>query len=390
MIFDQETIRFNADELVDQAIEETGFSDFGSLPYREGLEVLLETYDTHVLDPGGRKRCRGRVASLLATRLRSEEAFRQIPEFEDQAITAPIFVTGLPRSGTSALLNLLAAAPQNRGLLQWEIQFPDPWPGNKPGEEDPRYQPLVDALTSSRNAAFQKIHYVDADTPEECVMLHAFAFTGVQLGFEIMLEPYRSWLQVQDLEPLYAYQLKQLKMINWRMPGHRWMLKAPAHMWGIDAILKVFPDARFIWCHRSPQKVVPSINSMNRMLMSTYMGDCSHLDPHEMGRKVMDWYATSLERGLAERAKLAEERFVDCSQQEFVERPMALAERVYSSFDLPLSDEARAALQAHVDANPKGKHGKHEYDLAAFSLTEEMINKRFEFYIGDGRWPLSD
>ena len=118
----------------------------------------------------------------------------------------------------------MAAAPENRGLLQWEIQFPDPWPGNKPGEEDPRYKPLVDALTSSRNAAFQKIHYVDADTPEECVMLHAFAFTGVQLGFEIMPEPYRSWLQVQDLA---AYGLTE-EMINKRFEFYigagRWPL----------------------------------------------------------------------------------------------------------------------------------------------------------------------
>ncbi|MEH6583339.1 MAG: sulfotransferase, partial [Halioglobus sp.] len=388
MTANDNTISFDADALVAKAIKQTGFSDFGSLPYREGLEVLLETYDQNVLDPEGRKRCRNRVIGQLATRLQCEEAFKHIPNLDEQEITAPIFVTGLPRSGTSALLNLLTAAPENRGLLQWEIQFPDPWPGSKPGDEDPRYQPLAEALASSANAAFQKIHYVDADTPEECVMLHAFAFTGVQLGFEIMLEPYRSWLQKQDLEPMYAYQRKQLQMLNWRQPGQRWMLKAPAHMWGIDSIVKVFPDARFIWCHRNPQHVVPSINSMNQMVMSMYAGDSSHIDPHKIGRDVMDWYAMSLELGLAERAKLPAERFIDCSQQEFVDRPMALAERIYKAFDLPLSEASRAALQAHVDANPKGKHGKHEYDLAAYGLTEAMIDQRFDFYTRDGHWPL--
>ena len=194
----------------------------------------------------------------------------------------------------------------------------------------------------------------------------------------------------QDLEPLYAYQRKQLQMLNWRMPGQRWMLKAPAHMLGIDAILKVFPDARFIWCHRNPQQVVPSINSMNRVVMDMYAGDCSHLDGHKMGRDVMDWYAMSLERGLAARARAPAERFIDCSQQEFVERPMALAERVYKHFDLPLSDDSRTALQAHIDANPKGKHGRHEYDLATYGLTESLIDERFEFYTATGDWPLSD
>ena len=232
---------------------------------------MLETYDRQVQDPAGRKRCRDRVLTQLATRLKCENAFRTIPEVAQQEIVAPIFVTGLPRSGTSALLNLLVTAPENRGILQWEVNFPDPWPGSKPGEQDPRYKYLDEALSAMRDSEFAKIHYVDADTPEECVLLHAFAFNGVQMGFEIMLEPYRSWLLGQDLVPLYAYQKKQLQLLNWRNPGQHWMLKAPAHMWGIDAIMKVFPDARFIWCHRDPQAVVPSINSMNTALLDMYV-----------------------------------------------------------------------------------------------------------------------
>lgn len=383
-------VSFDANGLVNEAIEQTGFDDFGDMPYREGLEVLLETYDRHVVDPEGRKRCRDRVVTLLATRLKCENAFTTIPEIHQQEIVAPIFVTGLPRSGTSALLNLLVTAPENRGVLQWEVQFPDPWPGCKPGEEDPRYPYLVKALEETRDSEFAKIHYIDADTPEECVLLHAFAIHGVHLGFEIMLEPYRSWLLEQDLAPLYAYQKKQLQMLNWRNPGQQWMLKAPAHMWGIDAIREVFPDARFIWCHRDPQAVVPSINSMNSALLGMYLGDTGHIDSGEMGRSVMEWYAMSLETGLKQREKLPGQLFVDCSQQEFVEQPMALVERVYREFDLTFSSAARGAMQAHVDANPKGKHGKHEYDLASFGLTREMIDQRFAFYTGDGRWPISE
>ena len=383
-------VNFAADELIAQAIEQAGFEDFGSTPYREGLEVLLATYDRHVLDPEGRQRCRDRVIGLLTTRLKCENAFSTIPEIHQQEIVAPIFVTGLPRSGTSALLNLLVAAPENRGVLQWEVQFPDPWPDSKPGQEDPRYPYLVKALEETRDSEFAKIHYIDADTPEECVLLHAFALHGVHLGFEIMLEPYRSWLLEQDLRPLYAYQKKQLQMLNWRNPGKQWMLKAPAHMWGIDAIMDVFPDARFVWCHRDPQAVVPSINSMNKALLGMYLGDASHIDAAEMGRSVMEWYAMSLERGLEQRARLPEALFVDCSQREFVEQPMALVERVYGAFGIPLEASSRSAMQSHIDANPKGKHGRHEYDLASFGLTSDMIAKRFEFYTRDKRWPISE
>ncbi len=390
MANDSSAVDFDADALIRKAVEQTGFDDFGSLPYREGLEALLQTYHQHVKDPEGRQRCRGRVLSQLITRLKCEYAFSTIPAIAEQEIVAPVFVTGLPRSGTSALLNLLVTAPENRGVLQWEVQFPDPWPDSKPGDEDPRYPHLEKALKAMRDSEFAKIHYVDADTPEECVLLHAFAFHGVQLGFEVMLEPYRSWLLGQDLVPLYAYQKKQLQLLNWRNPGQQWMLKAPAHMWGIDAILAVFPDARFIWCHRDPQAVVPSINSMNQMVMGMYMGDCSHINTAQMGHSVMEWYAQSLQQGLAAREKLPPELFLDCSQQEFAQRPMALVERLCREFNLPLSEQGRAAMQAHVDANPKGKHGRHEYDLATYGLNRELIDQRFSFYTGDGRWPISE
>ncbi|TDG13951.1 sulfotransferase [Seongchinamella unica] len=385
----EETVAFVAGELIAEAMEQTGFSDFGDLPYREGLDALLATYDRHVRDPEGRKRCRDRVVFQLATRLKLENAFNTISGWQQQEIVAPVFVTGLPRSGTSALLNLLETAPDNRGLLQWEVQFPDPWPGSAPGDKDPRYDYLARALEESRDSDFAKIHYIDADTPEECVLLHAFAFGGVQLGFEIMLEPYHSWVLAQDLEPLYRYQKKIMQLLNWRMPGKHWMLKAPAHMLAIDAIIKVFPDARFVWCHRDPQAVVPSINSMNKVVMGMYAGDCSHLDAGDMGRAVMEWYALSLERGLAARARLDPALFVDCSQQELVDDPMGVVERVYGQFGMELDCAARAAFTAHIEANPKGKHGKHEYRLEEYGLTRELIARRFAFYTDDQRWPIS-
>ncbi|KAA1188202.1 sulfotransferase [Pseudohalioglobus sediminis] len=385
----EQATTFIADELIAEAVAQTGFEDFGEPPYRGGLEVLLETYDRHVLDPEGRRRCRERVVFQLATRLKCENAFQTIPQWQEQEITAPVFVTGLPRSGTSALLNLLVSAPENRGLLQWEVQFPDPWPGSQPGDKDPRYDFLAAALEESRNSEFAKIHFIDADTPEECVLLHAYAFTGVQLGFEIMLEPYHSWVLQQDAEPMYAYQKKQMQMLNWRNPGQQWMLKAPAHMHNLDAILKVFPDARFVWCHRDPQKVIPSINSMNKVVMDMYLGDHSHLDAGEIGRAVMEWYAMSLERGLALREQLPPEMFVDCSQQEFVDAPLDVVQRVYDAFGMTLADSSRAVLASHVRDNPKGKHGRHEYNLEEYGLTRELIADRFAFYTQDGRWPIS-
>ncbi|AMO55945.1 hypothetical protein GZ77_07430 [Endozoicomonas montiporae] len=230
MLAEKTVVTLNADDVIARAIKNTGFKDFGTEPFREGLDALVKTYDNLIKDPAGRKECRNRVIRLLETRLRWEQSYRQIPDIGKQDIKAPVFVTGLPRSGTSALLNLLAAAPENRAPLQWEIQFPYVFPSSQPGDEDPRYPFLVQALASEEFKDFQKIHYIDADTPEECVMLHAFAFDGAQLGFEGLFEPYGSWFKSRNLESLYRHEKKQLQMLNWRNPGKQWLLKAPSHM----------------------------------------------------------------------------------------------------------------------------------------------------------------
>ena len=136
-------------------------------------------------------------------------------------------------------------------------------------------------------------------------------------------------------------------------------------------------------------KVVPSINSMNKVVMGMYAGDYSHLDAGDIGRAVMEWYAMSLERGLTTREVMPAELFVDCTQQEIAEAPMTVARRIYEGFGLELGPDAAAAMQTHVDANPKGKHGRHDYDLASFGLTEDEVCRRFDFYLQDSHWNVS-
>ena len=135
--------------------------------------------------------------------------------------------------------------------------------------------------------------------------------------------------------------------------------------------------------------MVPSINSMNKVVMDMYLGDYSHLDMGEIGRAVMDWYAISLERGLEMRSQLPPALFVDCSQQEFVDDPLTVIQRIYDTFEMELSGESRAVLASHVRANPKGKHGRHEYNLEEYGLTRDMIDQRFAFYTSNQRWPIS-
>jgi hypothetical protein len=382
-------LQFTAQAAKGQACANTGLDDFGKPEYEQGLAILLETYDDNVTDPGGRQRCFGRVVGQLETRLRVQAAFKRLPEIHEREISRPMVLTGLPRTGTSAMFNLLNADPAARGLLQWETHFPDPLPGFEPEQDDPRHAVLATALDEQRakNPEFTKIHFASADTPEECVLAHAISCDGVQLGFEIMMEPYGSWFKNHDLGPMYREYRDLLKMLDWRHPNERRLLKAPAHMWAIDTVVETFPDVCLVWGHRDPLAVVPSICSLTEMVMGMYMGPGA-MGPEQLGPLVMDWYATSLERGMAAREKLEPGCVVDYGFQEFVGDPMATVEKIYDNFDLSLPVESRLAIEAYIEANPKGKHGKHDYDHARYGLSEKIINDRFAFYLDDTRYRI--
>lgn len=372
-------IAFDANEMLEEARTNAGLSNFGSDSFREPLEALVRTYDANHTTLKGRKKAYRRVIGLLATRLRIEEALRVHPEIKQRPVRSPMVLTGMPRSGTSALFNLLGADPDARPLLLWETQFPDPVEGLEPGAKDPRHAAIEAYYEQSRetNPEFTKIHFASADTPEECVLLHAFTLNGVHHGTEVMLEPYASWYRDQDLGEMYSYYKILLQMLDWQRPGERWLLKAPAHMWAIDKLIDTFPDVSVVWSHRNPLACTASICSMTHLLME----DQVDMPKEVLGPIVMDFYATSLERGLAVRDQSDPARFIDVNHDDFVGDSLGTVGRIYEHFGLPIGDDAAASLKAHIEANPKGRHGKHEYNLDDWGLTADDVAKRFEPYV---------
>ncbi len=371
---------FDEAALLEEARAATGLSDFGEDGFREGLRVLLETYEsTAGFHEKGRRSTRRRLLMLLANRLRIQQTLEARPEIRERRIERPLVLTGLPRSGTSALFNLLGADPSARPLRLWEALFPWPLEGHDPGAPDPRRDAVEASFARSRekNPAFTKIHYASADTPEECVILQAHAFCDVQIGIEPMLEPYASWFRRQDLRRMYRYYADLLRMLDWQRPGERWTLKAPAHMWAIDPLLECFPDVCVVWTHRNPLACTASICSMTEALMAGR----ERVDPAELGPVVLDFYATSLERGLAARQAHDAKRFLDVDYRSFVSDPIATAAGIYAHFELPLGPGVEQALAGHSAQNPQGKHGRHEYDLERFGLAPEQVRERFADYV---------
>jgi hypothetical protein len=372
-------VTFAPDELLAEARAAARLDDFGGDDFLAGLRALCAAYELPAWSEKGRTRNRRRLVNLLTTRLKVEAALAQHPEILARPVTQPVVLTGLPRSGTSALFSLLGADPAARPLRLWETQCPDPI-ALPAGAPDPR-RAAIDAYYAQgreKRPEFTKIHFTSADTPEECVLLHAYAMHGVQMGVEVLLEPYASWYQAEtaDLRALYAYQRRMMQLLDWQRPGERWLLKAPAHLWGLDALVATFPDVAIVWNHRDPIACIASACSMTQALMATL-----DFPTQQLGPAVMEFYARSLDRGLAVREKLDPARFFDVPYAELTANPLACAERIYAHFALPLPQASRAALRAFAVENPEGKHGKHAYDLAQYGLDEDRVRARFAGYV---------
>ncbi len=370
---------FVPEELLAEARAAAKLDDYGDGDFLPGLRAMCRTYEAPAWSEKGRTRNRRRLVGLLTTRLKVQAAFAQHPEVLARPVKQPVVLTGLPRSGTSALFSLLGADPAARPLRLWETQCPDPLP-LPPGTPDPRRAAIEAYYAQGREKRpeWTKIHFASADTPEECVLLHAYAMHGVQMGVEIFVEPYASWYQgaTADLRALYVHEKRLLQLLDWQRPGERWLLKAPAHLWGLGALIETFPDVAIVWNHRDPVACIASACSMTQALMATLA-----FDPQHLGPAVLEFYARSVDRGLAAREKADPARFFDVPYADFTSDPLACVERIYAHFALPLPVASRAAIRAFAAENPEGKHGKHEYDLAQYGLDEQRVRARFASYV---------
>lgn len=380
-----DVVDLSAQGLIDEATRKTGLSDFGDDAFRPALAALVAFYEAR-LQPRRKKAERRRLLTLLENRLRVAEALRKHPSIRQRPIRKPVFLTGLPRTGTSALFNLLAADPTCRPLLLWEGNHPDPLDGVPPGAEDPRLVALRAGLERARqqNPEFAKIHDARADQPEECVQLLAHSMGFVQMGVEPIFEPYRGHFDREDRGPAYRLYADLLRLLDFQRPGERWLLKTPAHLWALEHLLDLFPDAGIVVTHRNPLECVPSYCSMIQALMQSY----EPVDPAELGPAVLDYLARSMDHAMAARDRLPAGRFVDVRYVDFLADPLGVARRVHEAFALPFDGAARDAMEAHARANPQNKHGKHAYGLEKFGLTRESVLAKLGAYVERYQVPL--
>jgi hypothetical protein len=368
--------------LIRAACRSTGLSDFGPDSFRPGLAKLTTSIETDgKLTLFGRYFAKRQIVELLSHRLQLVDYRKQHPEIEAEVIRRPLFILGLPRTGTTLLYSLLAEDPSNRVPLSWELDDPCPPAETATYHTDPRIErtqkrfDLVDQLAPH----FQAIHPVGALMPQECIVSTSSEFMSIRFEMSFDVESYDHWLLQQDMSATYQHHRRLLQHMQSGHMVDRWILKSPGHLGPIDALFETYPDAMVVQTHRDPLRVIPSVANLEYTMRQVASDD---VDPVRVGRQMIHVWSTLLEQGMAARAKQPEResQILDLSMREIVRDPIACVEKIYRHFDLELSDEARKRMQHYLDNHPKDEFGVHRYSLEAFGLEEETLNDVFKSY----------
>ena len=375
-------IDLSSDGLIAAAKKQTGLYDLGLPSFRPGFSKLLESLekDAH-LNLFGRYFARRQMLELLSHRLRLADYRNRNHAVSWEKIERPLFIVGLPRTGTTLLYGLLAEDPGNRAPLSWEIDDPCPPAETATYHSDPRIETTRKRFEQVNRLApgFQTIHPVGALMPQECIVTTASEFMSIRFQMCFDVPSYDEWLLQQDMTETYHHHRRFLQHMQLHHKGERWILKSPGHLGPIDALFDVYPDAMLIQTHRDPIRVVPSVASLEYTMR---LVSSDHVDPARVGRQMIQTWSKLLDQGMVARAQHPEResRILDLSMREIVSAPMACVEKIYRYFDLDLSVEARARMQAYLARHPKDEFGTHRYSLEDFSLDADEVNAAFKGY----------
>jgi hypothetical protein len=359
-----------------EAMEATGLSDFGPGDFGEGLEVLLDSLERDAdLAPAADAGVIGDIARRLANRLEVEAWYREHPEIEKLSLRGPVDINGLPRTGTTALANMMSLDPQLRCLRGWEQAKPCPPPSLADEATDPRRIASIQQMESVP-AALKAMHLYDVDAAMEDTEVLGMAFHGQQ--YTLPVYGYHAWWRGSDCRETFAYHRRVVTLLQSQRPPDLWLFKAPHHKFHLEAIAAAYPDVRFVMTHRDPAKVVPSYVS----IVSTIFPPAhEERDMKRLGREVSEHLRIGMENAIAARARLGEERFLDVHHRELNADPMGTLERVYAFLGLELRPDVCEALHDWQEANRSGAHGTHRYSAEEYGLSKAQLRSDYDFYI---------
>ncbi len=381
---EKQPVRFDVDGILGAARAKTGLSDFGREDFRARLAIQCQAVDEDAeLNALGRLGIFANLMRYAQNRLRFQDLLRRHPEILSVPIERPLIVAGMPRTGTTHLLNLIAADTRLRSLPYWESLEPVPVPGEGPGRDgrDPRwhrcngaYQQMVAHLP-----LIVAMHDMPPEHIHEEIELEELDFASYLLEWLCRPHRWRDYYLGLDQRPHYAYMKRVLQALTWLRGPRRWVLKSPQHLEHLPALLDTFPDATLVITHRDPVSVFRSA-----ITMSAY-GDRmrrSRVDVAATAAYWLDRVEKLLSACLRDRDQLPAAQVIDVPFHEFMADDVGTVGRIYERAGLPMTPTARAEQGAFLAANPRGKHGQVIYDLRGdFGLEPSQVRKRFRAYV---------
>ncbi|MHB9879335.1 sulfotransferase family protein [Pacificimonas sp. ICDLI1SI03] len=373
-------VHMDVEAVLGAARAATGLRDFGEDDFKERLAVWLRSFDEDGgLGPLGRATLFGECVRYASTRLRIEDLFRRHPEIGEVDIDRPIMVAGLPRSGTTHLVNILATDPRLRSTPLWETMEPIPVPGEA-GEPDPRH-----VRTREMWGGFEAVlplmpamHEMAPEHVHEDIELQGPDFSSYLP--EWLSRPYRwrDYYDAHDQTPHYRYARRVMQALTWLRGPNRWVVKSPPHMENLPALMRVHPGAVVPITHRDPVAVLQSA-----ITMLAY-GDRirrSRIDLTELAEYWIDRIERLLRACVRDRDVVPDDQSIDILFHEYMADQKATVARVYAKADLELTTEAEARIDGFLADNPRGKHGRVSYDLIGdFGVDIGAVRERFQFY----------
>lgn len=375
--------KLDAGSIIQKATKDASYQ--GKVPSElvVGLEQLIQSINKESrINAFGSIALKGLFKRTLTSRLKVEQSLHDNPDILKSKITAPVFIIGMPRTGTTILHSLLNEDVNHRSPLAWECLLPSPVPEPSTFTDNPQLNTIKKEFGQLFKLVpdFQKKHHMTAESPQECIGITALDFNSFQTCAQVYIPSYLKWFsEVSDQYQTMRFHRRFLQYLeSGGVRSKRWLLKTPVHMMRLSALFDVYPDAKIIMTHRDPAKVVPSAASLISSVRSLYS---DYEEPARSGKEQLDFWKMSFDQFMADRAQLnKEDQILDLHFNDFVRDQMACVDKIYSYFGWSLDDTSREKMKSFLASNPKGKHGSHEYSLADFDLSQDEVSKEFKDY----------
>jgi hypothetical protein len=360
----------------------TGLEDFGEGAWIDGLRVFLRALDDeadlHLL---GRIMARDEIVRALVNRLEVRATLARHPEIRDGRIDAPLLVVGTGRSGTSILHELLAQDPAHRVARTWELLHPCPPPARATYATDARVAAADQEYTFWHLVApeYRTMHENGGDVPNEDPLIDQLEFASDHFMGSYPVPSYARWLARADITPVFRAHRRFLQLLQWRCPGERWVLKSPSYLGKLPQFFAEYPDAYVVLTHRDPLKVLPSLVSLMATLRWMHSDT---VDVDAVVKTAVSGTAIAMDYVMRWRADgtIPDDRIIDVRFDELVDDAWRTLRSVYERIGSPLSSDAETRMRAYLDARPRERHGRHDYEFADTGLDLAETRARFAEY----------